>query len=132
MSKVFSLSEAATIGLHTMVLVARSKEMLSSNQIADMIGSSRHHVAKVLQRLVKDDLLSSNRGPYGGFVLKRPPEDICLKEIYESIEGKIEITKCPMDKPVCPFNKCIISNVINKLTKEFSDYLGSQTLKDYL
>ncbi len=132
MSKIFSLSEAGSIAIHSMVLIAKSDSKLNVIKIAERTGSSKHHVAKVLQRLVKDDFLSSNRGPHGGFTLKRAPENINLLEIYESIEGKIEITDCPMDNLICPFDKCILGNVIGTMTQNFKDYMQSQKLSNYL
>ena len=102
MSKIFSLSEAGSIAIHSMVLIASSDTKLNVVKISERTGSSKHHVAKVLQRLVKDNFLTSNRGPHGGFELKRPAEEINLLEVYESIEGKVEITTCPMDNLICP------------------------------
>jgi DNA-binding IscR family transcriptional regulator len=81
---------------------------------------------------VKDDFLISNRGPLGGFKLKRPAAEINLLEVYESIEGKIEITDCPMENPVCPFEKCLMSNIIKEMTLRFKDYMGDQILSNYL
>lgn len=132
MSKILSLSEAASIAVHGMILVARSDKLVNVNQIAELTSSSRHHVAKVFQRLVKEGFVNSNRGPSGGFSLKMAPADISFLNIYESIEGKIEITKCPLDKPICPFNKCIFKNVIHDLTLEFRQYMEEQTLDNYL
>lgn len=132
MSKIVSLSEAASIALHGMILVGRAKNGLNVIKIAEDIGSSKHHVAKVMQRLVKSGHLTSQRGPNGGFVIKKDPAQISFLEIYEIIEGPIEITKCPMDKQVCPFDKCIMNNVAAKLTKEFKAYLSDQTLDKYI
>ena len=132
MSRILSLSEAASIAVHGMILVARSDKLVNVNQIAELTSSSRHHVAKVFQRLVKENFIFSNRGPSGGFSLKKKPEEITFLDIYEAIEGKIEITKCPLDKPICPFNKCIFKNVIKDLTLEFRDYMEKQTLDKYL
>lgn len=132
MAHVIQFSEAAFIALHGMVIVAQSDELVNVIKISDRLNSSKHHVAKVMQRLVKDGYLYSHRGPTGGFTLKIPAEQITLLELYESIEGKIEIGECPMDNPVCPFGKCIFNNVTSKLTKDFVDYMKSQTLKDFL
>jgi len=132
MSKVFTLSEAASIAIHGMVLIAKEGDKMNVARIAEMTGSSKHHVAKVLQRLVKDDLLASMRGPHGGFILRKNPEDITLLDIYESIEGTIVINDCPLDKQICAFEKCIIGNVVNKMTKTFREYLYVQTLKEYI
>ena len=133
MSKIFSLTEAAAIALHGTVLIAKSNKMLNVIQIAEATGSSKHHVAKVLQRLVKDDILISHRGPHGGFSLKRKPETVTLLKIYQSIEGTIDISDCQIDNHICPFDaSCILGNIANQMTIKFKDYLESQTLSDVL
>jgi Rrf2 family protein len=132
MSKIVTLTEAASIALHGMIIVAKAEKMANVILIAELTGSSKHHVAKIFQRLVKDNFLESHRGPTGGFTLKRDPKNITLLEIYESIEGKIEVTTCPLDKHICPFDKCIMDNVTRKMTLDFRNHLKSHTLQDYL
>jgi Rrf2 family protein len=131
-SKVFSLSEAASIAIHGMVLIARSEKGLNVMRVAEMTGFSKNHIAKVLQRLVKNDLLKSVRGPAGGFTMRKAPGDITLLEIYESIEGSLDITDCPLSNDICNFDKCVMGNVVNKMTLEFKKFLQNQTLKNYL
>ncbi len=132
MAKIVTLSEAASIALHGMIIVAKADKMINVVQIAEMTTSSKHHVAKVFQRLVKEKFIESHRGPSGGFTLKRDPNEVTLLEIYEAIEGKIEVQTCPMDKQVCPFDKCILNNVTRDMTYQYRDYLHSQTLAMYL
>ena len=132
MAHVIQFSEAAFIALHGMVIVAKADELVNVVKISEQLNSSKHHVAKVMQRLVKDGYLTSHRGPTGGFALRIPPEDITLLELYESIEGRIVVGNCPVDNPVCPFDKCIFNNVTSKLTNDFIDYMKSQTLKDFI
>lgn len=132
MAKVFTLSEAASIALHGMILIAQEKEGLNVIKIAERTDTSKHHVAKVMQRLVKAGYLYSQRGPSGGFVLRRNPKDINFLELYEAIEGPIEVSTCPMDKQICPFDKCLLNNVTNKMTADFRNYLQEQTVDKYL
>jgi len=132
MAKVFTLSEAASIALHGVILIAREKTGLNVLKIAERTDTSKHHVAKVMQRLVKAGYLTSQRGPSGGFVLKRHPTDINFLELYEAIEGPIEVSVCPMDKQICPFDKCLMDNVTNKMTLDFKKYLQDQTVEKYL
>ncbi len=132
MSKIFNLSEAASIAIHGMVLIARNVDGINAVKIAEFTGLSKNHISKVLQRLVKDNLLKSVRGPSGGFSLKKKPEEISLLSIYESIEGTLGITDCPFNYEVCNYDKCMMGNVINKMTLEFRSYLQKQTLKDYM
>ena len=132
MSKIFSMSDAASIAIHSMVLIARAENGINAGQIAEISGFSKNHISKVLQRLVKHNLLKSVRGPQGGFSLKVNPETVSLLQIYESIEGTLEVTDCPMTKEICGFDNCIMGNIVNKMTIEFRKFLNNQSLKDYL
>lgn len=131
MSKIFSLSEAGSIAIHSMILIAQSENHLNVVKISERTGSSKHHVAKVLQRLAKDGFLDSTRGPHGGFKLQRPPEQVTLLDIYEAIEGKIIVSECPMENPICPFDKCLMSNIITTMTQQFKDYMEQKSLAHY-
>jgi len=132
MGSIIALTEAASIGLHSMVMIARADEMLNVGKISEFIGSSRHHVAKVMQRLSKEGLVSSNRGPSGGFVLKKEPQEIRLLDIYEAIEGPLEVQSCAMNRDHCPFGECLMGDLSPKVTKQIKDYLEGRTLQDYL
>ncbi|MBN2174945.1 MAG: Rrf2 family transcriptional regulator [Bacteroidales bacterium] len=132
MAHIVNFSEAAFIALHGMVIVAKSNEMVNVVKIAETLNSSKHHVAKVMQRLVKDGYLHSHRGPTGGFTIRKAAGEISLLDLYESIEGKIEIGDCPLDHPICPFDRCIFNNVTRKLTVEFVEYMRNETLDKYI
>ncbi len=131
MSKIVHLTEAVSIAFHSMVLVARSNKPLNVLEISEKISSSKHHVAKVMQRLVKAGFVGSLRGPSGGFSLKKNASEIALLSIYEAIEGNLESGECAMEKPVCTFETCIYKNIIEKMTCDFKNYLENQKLSDY-
>jgi len=132
MSKIFSLSEASSIAIHSIVLIARAENGINVVKITEFTGFSKNHIAKVLQRLVKSDMLKSVRGPSGGFSLKREPKEYNLLEVYEAIEGPLEETDCPLAYEVCNYDQCIMGTVINKMTGEFKKFLKGQTLDKYL
>jgi len=62
---------------------------IQGRDIAECCGIPSGHLLKILQQLVRAQVLSSERGPAGGFVLRRPPSEITLLEIVEAIEGPI-------------------------------------------
>ncbi len=133
MAKIVNITEAVTIALHSAVLITKNEgKQVNVNFIANATGSSKFHIAKVLQKLVKDGFLGSNRGPSGGFYLLDKPENITLLEIYESIEGKIIVSRCPLNKDTCPFGKCVFDDLTVDMTKKFRTYLESRTLADYI
>jgi Rrf2 family protein len=133
MIKFCNISEASSIAIHGMVLLARSDKPLNVTQIADAIGSSKHHVAKVFQRMVKFGFARSQRGPTGGFAIIGEPREISMLNIYEAIEGKIEIPEeCPFGKNICTFDNCIFDNFIKQNMLDFKAFMSGKTLDLYL
>ncbi len=133
MAKIINITEAVAIALHSAILITNNKgKQVNVNYIAETTGSSKFHIAKVLQTLVRDGLLGSHRGPNGGFYLSSKPENITLLQIYESIEGKIIVSHCPLHKETCPFSKCVFGDQLEEMTENFRNYLESNTLDDYI
>lgn len=44
---------------------------------------------QIFQRLRKADLVRGKRGPGGGYVLSRSPDQISLREVVEAVEGQL-------------------------------------------
>ena len=133
MSGCFHFSEAISLALHAMELMARESDtVFTAKTLAERLNASEAHLAKVFQRLVKTDLVISHRGPHGGFKLKRKPEEITLLEIFNAIEGPMRPDVCPMIKDSCPFSKCIFSGIMFKFQKEFMDFIAQNKLSDFI
>jgi len=47
------------------------------------------YLLKILQQLVRANVLRSKRGPRGGFFLARPAETISLLEVVEAVDGPL-------------------------------------------
>ena len=132
MSKVVHISEAASLAVHSMALIASNEEMLNVTNIADLTSSSRNHLAKVMQILVKNNYLTSTRGPKGGFILKKAASTVSLLELYELMEGTIEKQHCGIHTGKCPFTSCVFGNLANKFSEEFINYLKTTNLSDII
>lgn len=131
MSNFVKISEAASLGLHAMALLARAPASRFTNQqIADELEASSHHLAKVMQRLVRARLVNSTRGPLGGFLLAKPDAETSLLEIYEAIEGPIGKPGCLSQSSACGGSKCILGQAIRSLHDQLCDYLKRTTLAE--
>jgi len=68
----------------------------------------QHFVGKIFQTLVRTDILVSAKGRGGGFALRRPAEEITLRQIVEAIDGPHRINRCILgfaeckDDQTCP------------------------------
>jgi Rrf2 family protein len=86
------LSRASSYGVFATVHIAEKEKdaPIPGQDIAKSCSIPPGHLLKVLQQLVKSRILSSERGPSGGFALRRPANKITMLDIIESIEGPIE------------------------------------------
>lgn len=132
MTKILAISEANAIAFHAMALIAKSQISINANDIAEITKSSKHHTSKVLQRLVKEGLLGSTRGPSGGFYLKKPAKEIQLIEILEAIEGEVQVNDCPIDNEVCPFGSCIMGGICYDIGDTMLKYLRDNDLQSII
>jgi Rrf2 family protein len=131
MSSILRISEATSLGLHAMVLMAeRPESPISCKEIAASFGVSQAHLAKVLQRMAKLGLVRSLRGAGGGFMLARPAERIALLHIYEAIEGPLALGNCLLASPACDQRVCVLGDLLESFTAQFVDYMAKTRLSD--
>jgi Rrf2 family protein len=130
MSTVVQISEAVSLAFHGMGLLAGPEERMSVKDMAAATGASEAHLAKVFQRLVKEGLVVSTRGPRGGFALARAPEEITLFQIYLAMEGVPRENACLLRRTECPFGSCLFGGLLGDLTRQFVGYLQEKTLAD--
>ena len=129
---MLKISDAANLALHAMAALACSKGggQTSVNHLAEGLGVSEHHLAKVMQRLGKIGLVKSRRGPKGGFTLGRDPDTIHLMEIYEAIEGPIPQRECLLDHKVCDGTQCLMGDLIRSVDRQVRDHMENTKLTD--
>ena len=131
MGKILNISEAASLALHTMVLLSgRESEQLTTKEIASKLGGSEFHLAKIMQRLTRAGFVTALRGPKGGFRLRRPSNSITLLNVFEAIEGRFDPSDCLAGAPVCSDGKCILGNLLESINSQVRSYLGRTRLSD--
>jgi Rrf2 family protein len=123
------ISEAASLAIHALGYLAKREDgPITSREIAARFEISEAHLAKVLQRLVKVELLRSVRGPRGGFILTRSPDTVTLLEIFEAIEGRFEPSQCLLSSAICDGETCILGKILLEANSMLRARLESTTL----
>ncbi|HRN93492.1 MAG: Rrf2 family transcriptional regulator [Chitinophagales bacterium] len=87
-----------------------SSEKSSIKQVAEYINENEHTVGKLLQKLVKEEIINSIKGPNGGFFVTKEQLGLPVISIVEVIDGKdvfeqcgLGLSKCSETHP-CPFH----------------------------
>ncbi len=107
----------------------------SLTEISLRQGISIAYLEQLFLKLRKNNLVQSARGPAGGYVLSKPPEDIKLLSIISAVDEKIKTVKCRKEsKKGCNGKsiKCITHNLWDDLEAHINEFFESNTLKDIL
>lgn len=82
------ISQTAQYALRAVVCLAlRSPASLTTGQLSEMTKVSPEYLSKVMQALVRADLVTSKPGKMGGFLLKTAPESLSLLTVIEAIDA---------------------------------------------
>lgn len=82
---------------------------LNSETIADLTKVPKGYLSKILRDLVLAELVSSKRGPHGGFCLARAAAEITILDVVNAVDPIDRIRKCPLGDPthvhLCPLHR---------------------------
>jgi len=107
---------------------------IMAKEIAEPINVPKAYIAKLLQDLAKHNIISSTKGPRGGFYLSSSNKKHSVMRIIEVIDGKekfnscmLSLNKCDLLKP-CPLHKAIFpikTQLIESLNSKTIDMLSN-------
>lgn len=99
--------------------------------IARPINVPQAYIAKLLQDLVKVHIISSERGPKGGFYLNEENKNQTILSIIAVINGKEQFNACLLSLEKCNEEKpCPLHNMLNPSRNQILNSLRSKTIKD--
>ncbi len=91
----------------------------------------QHFVGKIFQTLVRAEILVSAKGRGGGFALRRPPEEIVLRQIVEAIDGLHRVHRCILGFADCDDDQaCPQHDHWKSIRQQIEDLLDNTTLAD--
>lgn len=104
----------------------------STAQMAEEFGLSRHHLTKIIQRLVQAGHVSTRRGSGGGATLARPAAEIRLGEVIRLLEDGQPLVDCfATDGGGCTINgRCRLKGRLRAAEAAFLAELDRSTLAD--
>lgn len=132
------LSTKVQYGVRAMFEIARDYKdgPITIKEISRRQDVSISYLEQLLNKLRKGGLITSQKGPGGGYTLSRKPEEINIGEILNILEGPIAITQCldTTDKSSdCGrVDNCVARLLWKSLGEKISGFLTTITLRDLL
>lgn len=108
----------------TTYLATVPKQSRTVDEIAKVTHVPMAYLSKVLQQLVREEIVVSRRGAGGGFTLARAPDTLRVLEIVQAVDPIRRITTCPLGlaahgKRLCPLHRRL-DNALAEMEKAFS------------
>ena len=111
------------------------KKPINLTEISLRQGISISFLEQIFSKLKKNNLVQSSRGPAGGYVLARSPEEIKLSNIIKAVDEKVKTVGCNKEsKRGCTGKsmKCITHNLWDDLEIHINNFFEKNTLKDII
>ncbi len=131
---MFKLSTKGRYAVRAMYEIAKAyPNGVTLDQISAHQNISRVYLAQILNRLRQARLIKSSRGPGGGYVLRRNPEEISLYDILEPLEGPVCIASCIDPAEGCDeIEKCVAYPIWEKVGQYIECLLKQVKLSDLI
>lgn len=130
--KLSTKGRYAVTALTHIVLNGRDAPV-SLAEIAEAEDISVAYLEQLFTRLRKANLVDSFRGPGGGYVLARSPEEINVAEVMNAVDERLRATKCVGEVGNgCSGDRaqCLTHNLWEELSAHVYLFLNQKTLKD--
>jgi len=123
---MLKLTKKADYGLMAMRHLAEHADQgsCSAKDVAEAYGIPQEALAKILQRLAKARLLTSQHGINGGYTLARDPRMISAFEVIQAIDGPLFITSCVTLRGECDqSDRCTVREPLRKVNQSIERVL---------
>jgi len=91
---------------------------INGKRISDKQDISQAYLEQIMIPLKEVGIVSTLRGPNGGYFISKPLKDITVLKIIELFEGEINLVHCnTKSKPCNRIVKCQTKNVWSKLSE---------------
>ena len=108
------------------------KTKLSVQIIADTLMIPKPFIAKLLQQLAKAQMISSTKGPNGGFYLNEDDRKYSICDIIEVIDGPRFFEGCFMGLSKCnDENPCPVHPIVGAFKENILKQFKEKTIDDF-
>ncbi len=125
-------SKSCEYGIRALTIIGQHNaegKKIGIKEICRLANSPESFTAKILQQLVKKKILSSQKGPTGGFYYKRELEEISLFEIVSALDGEDIFSRCGLGLDKCdPKNPCPLHIQYGKVRSDLVRMCKSNSL----
>jgi len=127
------LSKTTEYTLRAAVFLATSDgEPKTTGDISRITKVPISYLAKIMQGLVRANLVESQRGLHGGFLLTRAPTDVTIYDIVQAVDPIPRITSCPLELEGHDGSLCLFHSILDKALGQTETLFRATKLSDII
>jgi len=93
---------------------------------------SLSYLEQLFSRLRKNGLVSSVRGPGGGYILSREASKVFVAEVITAVDERVDTTRCGGSNNCQKNERCLTHDLWHDLSDQIYDYLSDISLHDLM
>lgn len=127
-------SKACEYGIRASIFIAKQSTLnkkVSLKEVAKAINSPEAYTSKILQQLTKNNIINSEKGPRGGFLMdKNELDKVKLSTIVSAIDGDAIYEACGLGLKKCNEKMpCPVHNQFKTIREQLKHMLETSTIK---
>lgn len=129
------ITSKSRYGLRLLLDVALHEEQgpVISSDVAQRQQIPLPYLKHLIAYLVSGGILRSVRGANGGLLLRKPPEEMNVREVIRLLEGPVSTVECVNDPSVCEQSPyCVARDLWTEVERAMEEVLETTTLRDLM
>ena len=130
------LSNACKYAIRAILYLAietDEEKKIGVKKISEELETPQPFLAKLLQQLTKAKLVSSTKGPNGGFYLTKKDKENAVWDIVINIDGTAKFDDCFLGLSTCSdANPCPIHFIVSPFKEKLLENLRDKTITQYV
>ena len=124
-----------SVAVHVLILVSESPQPMTSDQMAESVGTNASYIRKILALLKKAGIVDGHRG-VSGYSLLVAPDQLTLLRIYRAVTEEeqthiLDIHQNPSDLCIVGRHiRPVLSELFAQVEDSFARSLAGKTLAD--
>jgi Rrf2 family protein len=131
---VFSKSFGYALrGVLYVAMISEENRRVQVDEIASRLAVPKHFLAKIMNRVVKEGILDSTKGPYGGFSVNEETLLSPLIRLLAITDGMEQFNSCVLKLRICNKNSpCPVHYLMEQSRNDLLNNFSNTTIGDLM
>ncbi|MCY7294594.1 Fe-S cluster assembly transcriptional regulator IscR [Alteromonas sp. a30] len=122
----YAVTAMLDVALHS------QKGPVSLSDISSRQAISLSYLEQLFSRLRKEELVTSVRGPGGGYQLGKEPSEISVGQVIKAVDETIDVTRCNGTADCQAGERCLTHSLWHDLSERITAFLDNITLGELM